>query len=227
MQELITRAELARRAGVDPKIVRRHLAPGKILEAAAVGKKIDASHPSAMEFVSSRVLRQSVDKAVGAAITHKPVTAPTSGSAKKRHDMKASDTPTFQSDMLDHIPEDIRKLSNKSLNQLVAIFGTDTRFVDWLKAKKLIQDIAEKEIKNAAALGELVNKELIKQGVLDPVDSMLRKLMTDGARTMAQRLEAKYKTGATVSEAEEFIQKQMTSFVKPMKATIARNFKKL
>ncbi len=109
-----------------------------------------------------------------------------------------------------------------TLREIIEKFGTDPRFVDWLKAAKEIESIHEKRLKNAATEGKLVARELVEVGVFDPLDAMFRQLLTDGAKTIAARLAAMHSAGRDSKELEKFVADQMTSFIKPMKAKMAR-----
>lgn len=149
---------------------------------------------------------------------------PISGQEKVRM-TKKQDRPPEQYDpdeMLLQIPEDIRELANWSLRDLVTKFGTDVAFLDFLKATKAIEDIYEKRIKNAKSSGELVDRAQIKIGVIEPINTAHVKLLTDGAKTIAVRTKAMLDAGRDLGEVEEFITQQISSFIKPMKARVAR-----
>ena len=120
------------------------------------------------------------------------------------------------------VPENMQEFADMSLRELITKFGTDLRFVDWLKSIKLIEDIEEKRIKNAASSGELVNRKLIRVGILDPVESTHRKLLTDGSKRMSVRVRALGDAGHGTADIEKFISKQITSFIKPMKAKVSK-----
>lgn len=53
-QELVSRAELARRAGVSSAAITKATQPGKPLHDASVGNRIDAAHPDAVAYVQAR-----------------------------------------------------------------------------------------------------------------------------------------------------------------------------
>lgn len=125
-------------------------------------------------------------------------------------------------EMLHEIPEDIRAFADMSLRELVSRFGTDTRFCDWLRATKSIEDINEKRLKNAVSRGELVSRDLMKIGVIEPIDAAHRKMLTDGAKTIARRLTAMHDAGRSLEDCEEFVVDQISSFIRPVKSKVAR-----
>jgi hypothetical protein len=153
-----------------------------------------------------------------------PITAPrphVRGHSAK-NETKKNDTsapPVYE------IPEDIQELADMPLRELVDKFGTDVRFLDWLKAVKSIEDINDKRIKNAKASGELVSRYLVKIGIIDPIDSAHIKLLTDGAKTITRRSIAMRDAGASEIEIEKFVKDQISSFIKPVKSKVARALK--
>ncbi len=152
---------------------------------------------------------------------------PISGQEKARL-TKKQDRPPEQYDadeMLMQIPEDIRKLADWSLRDLVTKFGTDIAFLDFLKATKALEEIHEKRLKNAKSSGELVDRILIKIGVIEPINTAHVKLLTDGSKTIAVRTKAMLDAGRDLGEVEAFITEQISSFIRPMKAKIARSLK--
>jgi hypothetical protein len=124
-----------------------------------------------------------------------------------------------------NLPNNIAHLADMSLRDLITQFGTDLAFIDWLKATKMIEDIAEKRIKNAEKEGRLVDRDLIKRGVIEPVDTCFTQILNDGAKTIVKRIQAMVKSDYSVEEMEEFIRSQITSFVRPMKEKISKNLR--
>ena len=150
-------------------------------------------------------------------------TAATSTTKKKEALAKLNDVDTGT--VLHKVPDDIKKFADMTLRELIQRFGTDTAFLDWLKATKSIEDINEKRLKNAATRGELVSRHLVKVGVLDHIESAHTKLLTDGKKTIARRVHAMANAGRSVEECESFIDDQISSFLKPMKAKMSRALK--
>jgi hypothetical protein len=109
-----------------------------------------------------------------------------------------------------------------TLRELITRFGTDVRFVDWLKATQSIEAINEKRLKNAQTKGELVSRHLVKIAIIEPIESAHIKLMTDGAKTIARRAAAMAQAGKPVAEIEAFAVDQISSFIKPVKAKVDR-----
>jgi hypothetical protein len=125
-------------------------------------------------------------------------------------------------DRIIEVPEDIEEFADMTLRELISRFGTDVRFVDWLKATQSIEAINEKRLKNAQTKGELVSRHLVKIAIIEPIESAHVKLMTDGAKTIARRAAAMAQAGKPVAEIEAFAIDQISSFIKPVKAKVDR-----
>lgn len=139
--------------------------------------------------------------------------------------VKAAKKAAAADEIVFEVPEDIQAFADMTLRELVEKFGTDARFVDWLKATQTIEAINEKRLKNAQTKGELVSRQLVKVGVIEPIDSAHIKLLTDGAKTIARRATAMHDAGRELEEIEKFVADQITSFIRPVKAKVARALK--
>jgi hypothetical protein len=123
------------------------------------------------------------------------------------------------------IPEDIRKFADYTLRDLIAQFGTDVAFLDWLKATKAIEDIHEKRLKNAEKAGELISRAVVSDGLISTIDGAFTRMLTDGAKTIAVRTHSLVTTGAEVGDIEDLVSKQLTTFIRPTKSKLARVLK--
>jgi hypothetical protein len=136
--------------------------------------------------------------------------------------VKESKKHAHHDEQLIEVPDDIEEFADMTLRELISRFGTDVRFVDWLKATQSIEAINEKRLKNAQTKGELVSRHLVKIAIIEPIESAHIKLMTDGAKTIARRAAAMAQAGKPVAEIETFAIDQISSFIKPVKAKIDR-----
>lgn len=269
-QKLVSKAEFARMAGVTHAAVTKAIANG--LSEAMQGKRIDANHVLAVEYVKSKtpaeveIITQTVqcDPLHDEAIAYRESSGKTSVSALQRElrigynrakniidaingvyapkpqeekpvirgyaarndkRKKAAPETIDPEAMLLEIPEDITAFADMSLRELVTRFGTDIRFLDWLKSIKMIEDINEKRLKNAVSKGELVGREIVKLGIIDPIDAAHIKLLTDGAKTIARRATAMHNAERSLDDIEKFVKDQITSFIRPIKAKVNRTLK--
>ena len=109
-----------------------------------------------------------------------------------------------------------------TIRELTYRFGTDVRFLDWLKATKSIEDIHEKRLKNAQTKGTLISRGLVQVGVIDVFNSAHLKLMKDGAKSIAAGTVSKHAAGADLVEIETYISDILGSFIRPVKNKIKR-----
>lgn len=120
------------------------------------------------------------------------------------------------------IPEDIQNVADMSLREVIHLYGTNSRFIEWLKAIQAIEVIEEKRLKNAQTEGKLVSRELIATNVISPIDATIRMILTDGVKTIVQRLIAMHDAGEDQKALEELVGDQLSSFFRPMKIKIVR-----
>lgn len=145
------------------------------------------------------------------------------GHAAARERLKSSPVlpPDSQPDAPE-IPANIEAFADMTLRDLIHRFGTDVRFLDWLKATKEIELIAERRIKNATASGKLITRDLVSRGVIDPFNSAHLRLMSDGAKSIAGAVVAKHLAGAEPVEIERYVSDVIGSFLKPVKTKVAQ-----
>ena len=109
-----------------------------------------------------------------------------------------------------------------TVKKICDVFGSEVQFLEFLKAAKMIEDIAEKRIKNAATAGELIRRDLVAAGVIDVFNSGHLRMMTDGAKSIAAGAVAKAAAGAELQEIENYVSDAMGSFIRPLKNRVAR-----
>jgi hypothetical protein len=146
------------------------------------------------------------------------------GQAAVKEAKKRAPPPEEREGTID-IPEDIQSFADFTLRELIDKFGTDTRFVDWLSATQKIEAINEKRLKNAQTKGELISRDLVKNGVIDTFNSAHLRLMKDGAKSIAAGVISKHAAGAELSEVEAYVSDILGSFIKPVKGKITRVLK--
>lgn len=122
----------------------------------------------------------------------------------------------------DDVPEDINAFADFTLREIIARYGSDTAFVDFLKATKMIEDIAMKRLQNAKTAGEQVSIDLVRTGVIEPIDAVFRALLTDGAKTIATTIVSMTKSNATIVECELKVIQHLSKIIKIAKQKIAK-----
>ena len=142
------------------------------------------------------------------------------GTAARKERRKAESAETAE-----EVPENIAEYADMTLRQIIQKFGTDVRFVDWLKAVKAIEDIQEKRLKNEQTQGNLVNRDLIRTGIIEPLNTAHVKMMTDGAKAISVRVPAMAAAGEETVDIERYISGVISSFIKPVAAKVERTIK--
>ncbi len=229
---LIRKSAFADLVGVTPAAVTKATRVGGILHAAMLGKKLDTTHPAAVAYAAEHKPKVTISIDDGPPIPLEDfnedhgvppvigVNKPTGHTAKNLSKKAGKyEEGSFT------VPEYIGDLADMTLRDLIMQFGTDVRFVDWLKATKEIEMINEKRLKNAESEGVLVSRHLVKVGIIDPLESAHIKLLTDGVKTIARRTVALHESGSDLPEIESFISDQVSSFIKPVKAKVKRALK--
>lgn len=209
-EKVVSKSEFAEIAGVTASAVTK--ACRGVLKASMVGTRVDANHSSALEYLE-------IHKNSRLQKSEKPHVR---GHAAKKEKAKSE---SRDDNMPSEVPENIQQFVEMPLGEIIHKFGTDTRFVDWLKATQIIEVIEEKRLKNAVTHGKLVSRERIKAGVIDQVNAAHQKLLTDGARTIARRATAMHGAKRDLADIEKFVSDQIASFIKPMKAKVSKALK--
>lgn len=247
VKKLVSRSSFAQMCGVSPAAVTK--ACSSSLQPACVGKRIDLAHPAAVKYLDGKTgvrpdkpekpapdkVEQRISKPRA-----KPSTPPeektvhikrgrqAAREAKKteawdRANAKQGGESVTASgdDEIIEVPDDIQAFADMTLRDLIDRFGTDERFVDWLAATQKIEMINEKRLKNAEHEGRLVSRDLVKSAVIDRIDAVFVRMLTDGAKTIASRAHTMTQAGSDLVEIRTMIEDQLGSFIKPAKVKMA------
>jgi hypothetical protein len=177
--------------------------------------------------IKSYAANEVVNEITKAATIEEAIEAATSAEPKPRGRASARETKIREYQDLPPIEYEgeIIDLANFTLRELIAKFGTDIRFMDWLDALKKIEDIDEKQIKNAKLKGELISQELVKVVFIDPVVTGLTQLLTDCSKTMSMQLPPMVLSGADEHEVELFIRGQLSTYINRVKDKMQKGLK--
>lgn len=217
-QELLTLSAFATRCGVSQPAISKAVR-GPLLSI-RVGRLVDAAHPSAVAYQKKR---KGAPTPVAGKKTKssKGKKAAGAGPAKK---VNGSNKISVKGSGV-KIPEDLQTVIDLTLRELVRKHGTNTAFSAWIGNVKTLEDISKTQLSNAKAEGLLVSRDLVKRGVLDPINAAHVKMMTDGAKTITRRVTAMHDGGTPLEDIESFVREQIASFIKPVKAKVRRTLK--
>lgn len=94
-----------------------------------------------------------------------------------------------------------------------------------LEMKKLAADAQFRELKNAQMEGRLVARDVMIQGVWNPIETFLVRILSDGAKTIAATVHPLVLSDGTKEEVEVAIRQELTSFIVPLKEAIQKALK--
>jgi hypothetical protein len=208
MPPLVTKLEFSKLCGVSqPAVV--NATKKRTLKPAMVGKKLDIAHPSAVRYIKTQIKKAKEYEA-----------------GRKKSGVKSAAQPQYTpvevTRFLRDYPEDIRKLADKSLRELLGIFGTSEHFESWLKALKGMEDVHKQRLANLEKERQLINVNIVKTGIIEPFNNAHKRLLTDGVRSLSKRLVTMIRADADEEKCEEYIRERMMSFIKGAKATAIR-----
>lgn len=215
--KLKTHSEFARQIGCSQQAISKACRDGGPLESALYdGKRIDVEHKDAVEYADAKEHGRKVRR-----MRAKP-------KPKKKSKPKAppkTEVIIAPGDPLEGYKtgeDDIREMTSKTLEEIKGLFTSAAEFREWIKSIHELEKIHAQRIKNLVAEGQLVSRRIIKGGILDPIEEVFSKLLTDGSKTMAVKCHAMVKSGRTVAELETEIRETIGTFIRPAKERMQR-----
>lgn len=238
MPRLVTRAELARIAGVSAMSITR--ACRTRLRDACLGPRLDLDHPSAAAYLAERGRAPTtVDDAASPPPTDPttPGPPPTISSAAASATSEGLPPPPSPPAAAPPTPPaplalpnpwdrvDVEQYADWTLRQIADQFGTVTAFKDWLDARKKQVSVREKELKNWEAEGMLIPRDAVRTHVFGHIDGVNRRLLQDVPKTIARRVYALARSDTPVEDAERLVREILSSELRPMKERVARTLR--
>ena len=225
-QRTISRAELAKLAGVSKAAITKQCAKG--LAPATVGERIDLDHPACRAWLASRGVE--IPKAARVP-TRQPKTDPEPPPAptkvadgrKKRAEKPTARRPPPEENELqfDGSPEELERIA-ELLRPMLERFGTESTFRDWLLALKEIEVIREKRLANEETEGELIARSLVRTHVFGRIEACNRRLLSDLPKTLVARVYALASTDQPPEVAEDVVRDLIGSQLDPMTREVER-----
>jgi len=112
-----------------------------------------------------------------------------------------------------------------TISEVIDEFGTDEKFVDWLRAVKEIELIIEKRLKNSQTQGDLISREFVRNHVFSYIETANVRLLTDSPRTIAARVIEEVKAGKEKEDIETLIRDLISQQIKHVKEQVTRGLK--
>lgn len=190
---LLSQAELARKVGVTRAAISAAVKVGAI--PVTESGKIDPQDPMVVDYAEQHKTGQRARVRLEPTEKNKK--------AQKKRASRRQSTADVDSWTDDGSSEVIGKLGRMSLDSISRVFGGPSELEVWLKSAKLKEDIRSSRIKNDVAEGELVSRELVATHVIGVVDEVFRRLLSDGAKSIAVQLYSFSESGIPIQKAEE------------------------
>ncbi|MCK5606566.1 hypothetical protein KAR91_31980 [Candidatus Pacearchaeota archaeon] len=207
-KRLVSRAEVARQAGVSRKSVT--LACVSKLKPALTGKRLDIDDPIVVDYIENAKDRRARTGVSGSALSSPSASSSASVSGDNHYSKGAA----------------LEEFMEWTLRDLVAKFGTDDNFKRWADAAKVLVDIRLKDLKVDEMKGDLISRELVKTHIFGALENSNLRLLSDLPKTLSQRLRAHFKSGGTLEKGEELGRELIGSQLKSLKAMAIRVLKK-
>lgn len=216
------RADFAVLCGVSRAAITKACAKGGRLEKAfdPKTKNIDIAHASAREYHLAKTGKKIPDARAYSQHTRGVAAGKEkrSPAAKKTASAKNIKLPKLEP------PEKIAEYLDMSLRDIVDKFGTDTQFIDWLKAVKEIESIRDKRLRNDERENKLIPRELMNI-VVGSFERCFSLQLNDASKTISARLYSYVKAGRTVEDATQLVEDQIGAPIKDAKRRIAEMLK--
>jgi hypothetical protein len=119
-------------------------------------------------------------------------------------------------------PANVDELLDLTYRQITDKFGSNQGFADFVSVRKVIADTRRLELKNEAADGTSISRELVRQNIFGLLDGCFRRLLGDSAKTIARRVYAIGKGSGSIEEAERLVVDMISSQLKRVKETAIR-----
>lgn len=201
MKHLITKAELAERAGVSQQAIGQLTAKGRKLHTALVGDKVDAGHPDVKIYLRSKGVSTSFR-------------AP----ARPEH-TEIEGAPD------DGTPQAMVDLQQLRLCELSDRFGGEPELSNWLKALQTSEDVRGKRLKNDEFEKALISRELVQTHVMGALDEAFRRLLSDATKTITRQLYANARAGLEIEKSESEVRAIVSKTLEPVKRKAARTLR--
>lgn len=213
MPRLVSRADLARLAKVSRPALTKQCQ--KALAPACQGDRVDLDHPAVQSFLASHGVKSAPPDRAPTKESKRAVVEPRAPTAKSepapslrgkatRARREAEPIPPQPANA--GTPEDLEELA-ETLRPLVARFGTERGFRDWLLGLKGIEDIDSKRLDTAIKRGAVYPRDFVHTHILGLINGAYLRMLGDTPKTLCREIFALAKTGRPLEEAERVTRK--------------------
>lgn len=211
--QLMSRADLAKRAGVSRAAVTKACKGAGALVDACVDDRVDVRHPAAKAYLEKHGAK--------APVRPKDPQVEAQKRVAREPDAALDSADPMDADELDRA----EPYASMTLTDLIDRFGSRRAFKDYLEALKKIEDIRKTRLDNDETEGELISRELVRVKVFGALEAGNRRLLMDLPKTAARMVYASVKSGASVEEVERTLRGLVSAQLKPIKTRAARELR--
>jgi hypothetical protein len=212
----VTKTAFARMAGVSGPAISKQLRTGALKES-LFGEQIDINHPSAINYLRGKNKRPAPPGSDTLVVDIDQT------NNEGGFDLPEGSLHGWASGMK---PDEIEQCLNMTLRQIFMKFGTDDRFLNFLKAVKQIEDIKEKQLKNEATKGDTVNREFVRTHIFGMIESIFSRIVNDSPPTIVSQVVQSREAGQSNEELTELVTKLLSAQVVAIKQKATTALKK-
>lgn len=230
---LITKAELARRAGVSRPAIARATREGGPLHGALDGKRINADHHLIIDYLDAKA---------ASGIPHKPA-APASGNKKTAQEktVKARTAPkksgasnpadSLESDPLqpicDAVGMDVAEYEKLTMRQIVMQYGTMPAFKQHVAAAKDIAQFRKAELDTQIKRGDVVDRLAVRMAIMSLHEAAFSGVVKDAPEALTEKLIARVLAGGPDlrDDVKRMLRDRLGATLKKTKATTLRRLR--
>mgnify|MGYP000041206113 CR=1 FL=1 len=213
----VSKAELARWAGVSRQAVTKACKPGAPLYDASGGKGVDVEHPLVREWLESHGVRDlpeprpDVPKPVKSRAKAARAKSPTSPTASP-----PAETGT--------VPHELKDLEDLTVREVVMRYGSVDGFKRFVDALKNIAEYKHRELRVKQQRGELIEREKVAGLVFPMIDVAFSRLVSDVPDSVSKLVVARTESGGpdTTTDVRNLIRDANSRVLKNLKQTAAR-----
>lgn len=231
--KLISKAELARVAGVSRTATTKASATGGPLADAVEGKKINIDHPTAIEWLAAK----NVNAADVVAPVKKTTTPRKVRVAKKKTAVKKKAKPrAIEKEKKPATPTEPKQapitvggyeidgLEDLTLREIVMRYGSIDGFKRYVDSLKSISDFNMRDMKMKTHRGELVSRDMVSNTLFPLVDVAYQRLVSDVPAATIQQIIARVESGGddVVIDCEKIMRDAVSRVLKNTKNSIMK-----
>lgn len=221
-QRLFKAARIAEMLGCSRQYLNRYV-KDKCPDA-RTGTKIDINHHSMLALFKSKGVDSSIPLKMAdersSSQAKNPVSQRETKSNKAKPERIALTEVPARNDI--HVSE----YTNMTLSQISMIHGTEVEFKDWLSARKVQEEVIERELKNKQRLGEVIERDFVSRSIISLIEELTSRILVDSPRKVIETVYAHCESGDTKEEAEKSYRDEMSKPLKVAKRNIISRLKK-